>query len=75
MPETCKYEQIIDTQTKYQDICLTFGKYKGQALKDVINDEKGPSYLKWLYGEMKQKEKPSPTQRAIMLYIKSIYDL
>lgn len=75
MSQACKYETIVDTQSKYENISLTFGKYKGQSLKEIINDEKGPSYLKWLYGEMKKKEQPTPTQRAIMLYIKSVYDL
>jgi hypothetical protein len=75
MSNTCKYETIVDTQSKYENIALSFGKYKGQSLKEIINDEKGPGYLKWLYSEMKKNEQHSPTQRAIMLYIKSVYDL
>lgn len=76
MSESCKYEKIVDTQAKYGDICLTFGKNKGKSLKEIINEDKGPAYLQWLYQQMKVDDKPkSPTQRAIMIYIKSVYDL
>lgn len=72
--------QIVDIQEKYQDITLTFGKFKGKSLKQIINDEKGkgPDYLIWLYGEFKKNsnEKPlSPTQKAISKYIKAVYEL
>jgi hypothetical protein len=75
MAETCKYEQIVDVQAKYENITLSFGKYKGMTLKEVINDGKGDDYLKWLYIEMQKKETTSPTQKAIMKYIKSVYEL
>ena len=75
MVESCKYSDIVDVQAKYENITLSFGKYKGMTLKEVINDGKGPSYLKWLYNEMQKNEKPSPTQKAIIKYIKSVYGL
>lgn len=68
-------EEIVDIQQKYEGITISFGKYKGKTLKEIINDEKGPSYLRWLHGEMKKNDKPSPTQKAILKYIAAVYDL
>jgi hypothetical protein len=70
-----RVEEIVDIQERYQDITLNFGKYKGKTLKEIIKDEKGPRYLTWLHGEMKQNDKPSPTQKAILKYIAAVYDL
>jgi hypothetical protein len=65
----------LDIQEKYQGIMLNFGKYKGQTLQQIINDKKGSDYLKWLHSEFKKKETLTPTQKAILKYIKSVYDL
>lgn len=61
----------LDVKAKYEDITLNFGKYKGKALKDVSSDENGPNYLIWLYGEMMKKDSLSPTQKAIVKYIRA----
>lgn len=68
-------EEIIDIQERYQGIALNFGKYKGQTLQQIINDKKGPDYLKWLHSEFKKKETLTPTQKAILKYIAAVYDL
>jgi uncharacterized protein (DUF3820 family) len=63
--------QPIDVKAKYEDITLNFGKYKGKALKDVSSDDNGPNYLIWLYGEMMKKDSLSPTQKAIVKFIRA----
>lgn len=71
----CSVEAIIEIQEKYQDIVLNFGKNKGKSLKEIINEKDGPDYLKWIHGEIKKKDAPTPTQRAISKYVSAIYEL
>ena len=68
-------EKIVEIQEKYNNITLNFGKFKGKTLLQIINSEGGPDYLKWLYKQMKTNDKPTPTQKAIMIYISAIYEL
>ncbi len=68
-------EEIVTIQEKYENIALNFGKNKGKTLKEIINEKDGPDYLKWIHGEFKKKETPTPTQRAISKYVSAVYDL
>ena len=54
---------------------ITFGKYKGKTLIQIIHTDGGPDYLQWLYNQMKTINKPCATQKALMLYIGTIYEL
>jgi len=61
-------EQQAAKETAYKDIKLSFGKYKGKTLEEIVDLDS--DYLVWLCKSMKadQSEK-SPTQRAILKYI------
>lgn len=57
----------------YQGITLNFGKYSGKQLKDIADQD--PKYLSWLrkrFSTNEDNQQLSPTQIAIVKYIKAL---
>ena len=69
-------EEEYQKAESFGSIKLIFGKYKNMTLNQILALDKdvGTNYLRWLYGSMEQDKtrKKSPTQMAIMKYIKLV---
>jgi hypothetical protein len=68
--DTDKINQAFATKVEgYGNIQLSFGKFKGYKLCEVVS--KQPDYLLWLLGSLEEDKKTkTPTLKAIMTYIR-----
>ncbi len=65
--------EIIEIQDKYNNLTLSFGKYKEKTLHQVFQED--PSYLLWLKKEFKKDEDNlTPTKKAIIKYTTALLD-
>jgi len=39
--------QVVSDFKMAKNVCMTFGKYKGKPLREIMKTVKGRSYLKW----------------------------
>jgi len=61
-------EQQAAKEAAYKDIKLSFGKYKGKTLEELVDLDS--DYLVWLCKHMDADSNITPTGRAIIKYIK-----
>jgi uncharacterized protein (DUF3820 family) len=68
--------EIIEIQEKYNDITLSFGKYKGRSLLSMLENNDTKNYLVWLKNEFQKKPKDerTPTINAICKWVVAVLD-
>ena len=68
--------EIIEIQEKYNDITLSFGKYKGKTLLEMLENQDTKNYMVWIKNEFKKKpkEERSGTVNAICKYVDAVLD-
>lgn len=68
--------EIIEIQEKYDNITLSFGKYKGRTLVSMLASKDTKDYMIWLKNEFKKKPKDerSPTVIAICNWVTAVLD-
>ena len=68
--------EIIEIQEKYDNITLSFGKYKGRTLVSMLESKDTKDYMIWLKNEFKKKPKDekSATVNAICKWVVAVLD-
>ena len=68
--------EIIEIQEKYNNITLSFGKYKGRSLLSMLENDESKNYMIWLKNEFqkKPKEERSATMNAISKWVVALLD-
>jgi uncharacterized protein (DUF3820 family) len=68
--------EIIEIQEKYDDITLSFGKYKGRTLVSMLESKDTKDYMVWLKNEFQKKDKDqrSGTVNAIIKWTIAVLD-
>ncbi len=68
--------EIIEIQNKYDNITLSFGKYKGRTLLSMLENNDTKNYMVWLKNEFqkKPKEERSATMNAISKWVVALLD-
>ena len=68
--------EIIEIQNKYDNITLSFGKYKGRTLLSMLENNDTKNYMVWLKNEFQKKPKDerTPTINAICKWVIAVLD-